>query len=165
MEDALLAVTNRLAEISQLQYVDIDWGQLDYYQQNPPVKWPCALVDVAAVTWQNLPEGVQMGNGTIRVLVADVQLSGSHQKAPLAQRQKALKIHTLLSQVNQKLHTWALLQHGLLTRTSTRRIKRDDGVQLYEVLYSTNYTCKSAQQPVAKAAVIKIAVAAVQQLP
>ena len=41
----LLAVQQRLAErVPELAYIDKNWGQLDY--EAPPVKWPCALLDI-----------------------------------------------------------------------------------------------------------------------
>jgi hypothetical protein len=36
------------------EYVDLDWGQCDFYAgQMPPVKFPCALLDINAATYPN----------------------------------------------------------------------------------------------------------------
>ena len=44
----LLAVQQRLAErVPELAYIDKNWGQLDY--EAPPVKWPCALLDLSLI--------------------------------------------------------------------------------------------------------------------
>ena len=45
----LLAVQQRLADqVPELAYIDKNWGQLDY--EAPPVKWPCALLDIDEIT-------------------------------------------------------------------------------------------------------------------
>ena len=49
MKQIFLSIQNRLAEIEELSYIDKDWGQLQYEQ--PPVQWPCALIDVANIDY------------------------------------------------------------------------------------------------------------------
>ena len=49
----LLAVQQRLAErVPELAYIDKNWGQLDY--EAPPVKWPCALLDIDEVPFSQI---------------------------------------------------------------------------------------------------------------
>ena len=50
MKTILNAVMQRLKEqVSELRYISEDWGQLDYYETMPPVKFPCALVSIDRV--------------------------------------------------------------------------------------------------------------------
>ena len=58
----LLAVQQRLAErVPELAYIDKNWGQLDY--EAPPVKWPCALLDIDEVPFSQIGGGGQIADG------------------------------------------------------------------------------------------------------
>lgn len=61
MKDILQATIAQLNNIATLQYVDENWGQLDYYSQQPPVKYPCCLVDVGTIAWVNQGNKQQEG--------------------------------------------------------------------------------------------------------
>lgn len=129
------------------RYIDEDWGQLDYYSASPPAKWPCILVDIGQIPWSNQGELVQTGLGTITVRVADLRLSNSNVKAPEAQRQKAAGILDLLERINAGLHGWtADTANGPLTRLSTSRLKRDDGIREYEMVYQVQLIDDSAKR-------------------
>ena len=48
MKVILQNIQNKLtSEVTDLNYVDEDCGQLNMYQ--PPVKWPCCLIDITAI--------------------------------------------------------------------------------------------------------------------
>lgn len=61
MKEILEAVMRRLKEqVPDLAYVSEDWGQMDYYNEAPPVKFPCALISVSHIgfeseTWGGAP--------------------------------------------------------------------------------------------------------------
>ena len=54
MKHIFLQIQEKLGEVSALKYIDKDWNQLKFEQ--PPVKWPCALIDVKNINYS------QMGN-------------------------------------------------------------------------------------------------------
>lgn len=144
MKTFLEAVQAKLATITALQYIDEDWGQLDSYSPNPPAKFPCALIDVTALTFSNIgkdmtanPINRQAAEGTITFIIADVKLSNTSQRAPQSQKNNAWSIWTVLEEVHQKVHGWKpTADSGALIRTSHKRIRRDDGIQEYQVTYS-----------------------------
>lgn len=133
-------IQNRLAsEIMALKYVDEDWGQLDDYSPNFPVKWPCALIDIAQVQYSNLGKTAQLGEAAITITIADIKLLNSSSKAPANQKAEQANYLQLIKDVHACLHGWSGHGHySKLIRTNFKRIKRDDGVRQHV----TTYTCR-----------------------
>ena len=46
IENAMIAVQDRLLELlpEKIAYLAEDWGQLDFYNERPPVNFPCVLM-------------------------------------------------------------------------------------------------------------------------
>lgn len=146
MKDLIAATLARLAErVTEARYIDEDWGQLDAYSANPPVKWPCILVDLSQATWSNQGRHIQTGMAEIYIRLADLRLSPTNQRASANQKQKASELWDVITNIHKALHTWAPNTHtGSLTRTATRRINRDDGVREFVITYQCTVTDNSA---------------------
>jgi len=147
MKKVIADIKARLLEkVTTLKYIDEDWGQLDYYSPNQPVKWPCVLIDIGQVAWTNEGQHVQAGLASVSIRVADMKLSNTNIKAPDAQRTKAAGIFDLLTDIDVALHGWtADNMNGPLTRSLTRKVNRDDGIREFEVIYLTRITDISAK--------------------
>ena len=138
MQELLKAIQERIqAKVTALNYVDEDWGQLDYYGTNMPVKWPCCLFDIGEITWTNQGKKQQSGIATVLVTVANLKTTNTSGKAPATQRNIAWSIHSeIIKPINQALHGFApIAGAGLLYRKRTQRIKRNDGIQEYLITY------------------------------
>jgi len=143
-KEILSNVKECLSKVYGIRYIDEDWGQLDDYSPNFPVQWPCALIDVSAITYSNLgqdvlriPNNRQQGEAQLTVKIANLKLTNSSVMAPGTQQQEAAVIHQLRQQVHNKLHGFRpYAKAGKLIRVSMQRIRRDDGVQMYEITYS-----------------------------
>lgn len=146
METLLKDIQNRLlAEVPALKYVDEDWGQLDYYSPHFPVKWPCALIDAAQATWSNAGHLLQLGVVQVKVRVADLRLTNTSGAAPQGQKQAAFALFATLSNVYKALHGWSGHNHySALIRTSNSRVKRDDGVRIYDITFTCQVKDSSA---------------------
>lgn len=144
MKPFLETVESKLAAVSELLYIDEDWGQLDSYSPNPPAKFPCALIDITSLVFSNIgkdltdnPINRQKAEGTITFIIADMKLSNTSFKAPQTQKNNAWKIWDILDKVHKQIHGWKpTADSGALMRTSHKRIRRDDGIQEYQVTYS-----------------------------
>jgi hypothetical protein len=146
MKTLIADLKTRLATVPAIKYLDEDWGQLDYYSPNQPVKWPCVIIDINQAVWSNQGEHVQIGLAQVSIRVADMKLSNTNVMAPLAQRAAAASIFDLLAAINHVLHGWtAGSANGPLTRTLTRRVNRDDGIREFEMLYSVQLIDTSAK--------------------
>lgn len=127
-----------IAQVEALKDVNEDWGQLDNYSPNFPVKWPCALIDVLDVQWSNTGKKIQMGLAQIRVKIADLRLSNSSKAAPSGQKDKSNSFYILTQQVYSALHGWRGADHySAFIRISERRVQRDDGVKEHWMIFTT----------------------------
>ncbi len=145
MKNVVLSIQEKLQnEIIELQYIDEDWGQLDYYSANMPVKWPCLLIDVTDAEysetgkdWNQVPNR-QIATVSVTLTFANLKLTNTSYRAPLLQKEKAHHIWDIILKVHEILRGWSPVQDaGQMKRESHRRVIRDDGVQEYKVIYST----------------------------
>lgn len=157
INDILTIIQERLqASVVSLKYIDEDWGQLDFYSENPPLKYPAALVEIQNVPWRNQGAKAQDGTVTVSINIAALKLSNTNPKAPAAQRATSASIWTIANRVHEVLHGWRNPEYmnvGVFTRTSSRRVKRDDGIRQIELLYSCVYYDSSASGKIPPAAV------------
>lgn len=148
MKSFLETIQTKLATIPALQYIDEDWGQLDSYSPNPPAKFPCALIDITSLSFSNIgkdnsanPINRQLADGTVTFIIGNLKFSNTSQRAPQSQKDNAWSIWTVIDDLHKKVHGWKPLKDsGALMRTSLKRIRRDDGIQEYQITYSIGFT-------------------------
>lgn len=160
MKNIILSIQQQLAgNIPQLRYIDEDWGQLSYEQ--PPVQFPCALIDIANVDYSQLGEGYQQATANVTILVADMRLINSSARA--SQRNDAHFILDLLANIHQKLQLFAPNvgnneKAAPLIRITTKKEAADKGTKIYSMTYQTAFTVPKTKNliPVAVQPVITI---------
>lgn len=141
-------IQNILSSIPELKYIDEDWGQLDDYTPNPPGQFPLALIDIGSLQYSDIskdrstiPVNRQMATGTIVLSIANVKLTNTSFKAPKTQKEQAWSIWNIVEDVHKKLHGVHVEgSAGAMMRTNMRKVKRDDGIQEYEVTYTIGMT-------------------------
>lgn len=144
MKEFLENTQAKINEVPGIAYLDEDWGQLDDYAPNPPVKWPCCLIDMTNVDYSDIgtdkkamPQNRQEGTGSITITFANLKLTNTSFKAPQGQKDDARAILDLIELTHAKIHGFApVAGSGRLMRKSFKRIKRDDGIQQYQIVYS-----------------------------
>lgn len=147
-KEVLQNIQNKLETIPALRYVDEDWGQLDDYSPHPPTQFPLALIDIGALQYSDIgkdtaatPQNRQMATGTIVISIANLKLTNTSARAPQPQKDKAWAIWDIVESVHAKLHGIPVGgTAGALMRTAMRKVKRDDGIQEYEVTYTIGMT-------------------------
>lgn len=143
MKQILQNIQTRLSEIEELKYIDEDWGQIDYYSPNMPVKWPCCLIDIQSGQFTNIskdfsknPKDRQRGSFAVKITLANLKLSNTSFRAPQEQKDRAWAIFELMEKIHQKLHGFSPNENcSNMLRLSFGRAQRDDGVQEYAVIY------------------------------
>jgi hypothetical protein len=144
----------QIATETLVKHVDEDWGQLDSFNPNPPVKWPCVLISLQSGTFSdigqdktNIPINRQMGEVLVELRIADLKLTNSNSKAPLNQRTRAMSILELVEAVHKKVQGFSpghdntnTNLNGKLIRERFRFERREDGIQEYSVIYSISIT-------------------------
>jgi hypothetical protein len=152
MKQLLTDIQNRLAAVTHdnkplFAYVDLDWGQVDFYESMPPVKFPCALIDVQSAEYSNEGQLIQFGDVMVQIRIIDMVFSHTSAQAPAEQREKADRIFKLLRETHQLLHGWTgtPAQYGRLTRKTLTRTRRRDGLYEYAITFEVVLTDDSAQ--------------------
>lgn len=146
MEILLTDIQERLnSKVAALKYIDEDWGQLDDYSPNFPVQWPCCLVDCSNANYENMGKNVQLGLATIRLLIGNIKLTNSSQKAPAGQKLQNKSFRVLMTAIYTALQGWAGSEgYSKLIRIREGRIKRNDGVKVHEMFFTVEIKDSSA---------------------
>lgn len=144
MKLILKNIQTKLSEVSELKYIDEDWGQLDYYSAHPPTQFPLALIEIGSVNYSNIgvqrqssPQNRQIAQATLVITIANLKLTNTSLKAPVNQQSLAWSIYDILESIHEKIHGFQPVENcSKLIRTTYRRIIRDDGIQEYELTYT-----------------------------
>lgn len=147
-KEVLQSIQAILTPIPGLRYVDEDWGQLDDYSPNPPTQFPLVLIDIGNLQFSDIgkdrsvtPQNRQMATGTIALSIANLRLTNSSGRAPQPQKDQAWSIWDIIESVHAKVHGVVVGgSAGAMMRTNMRKVKRDDGIQEYEVTYTIGIT-------------------------
>ena len=93
------------------RFIDRDFGQLENYAPGtgalPPVTFPCVLITIDDVMYQNLQAPAQQGTGTIKLRIGFPPYSGTANITPPEYRDKALYYYELEQLLFTHLHNWA----------------------------------------------------------
>lgn len=139
MKSIFLSIQNKLATINTINYIDKDWGQLQYEQ--PPVQWPAVLLDVEQVNYTQMGRGAQRADADITVTVANINLQRSSAAVASAKRANAYATIDLLDEIHQQLqHFTSEGKFSPLMRTNLRKVFINDNYEVYAMTYRTSFT-------------------------
>ena len=133
MKNIFLSIQEKLSEIPELKHIDKNWGQLLYDQ--PPVKFPCALLDIAGVGYEQLGNLAQTGGGAVEITIANLYHTPSSGKAP--RKENAYAIFDIIEIVHQLLHGYTNGEYQPLIRTKLQKLDAAAGYEIYKVVYET----------------------------
>lgn len=148
MEHIITQIQKRLStEVPKLKYIAQDWGQLDLYADFPPVKFPCALVDITDAQYSNVGHNVQEAQLSITITVADLSNHVSLLATSAQAHDRAMLIFGLMTAIHWALHGWSGdKDYAKLVRTSMGRQIRDDGARLRTINFTTTWWDQSADR-------------------
>ncbi|MDM1045888.1 hypothetical protein HX004_14105 [Myroides sp. 1354] len=136
METIYNSILEKLTEIPELKYSGEDWGQLNYYGTDCPVQWPCCVFDMNSATYSET-SGPQQATLQIAFNIANLRLTPNSARASVQQKENSWEVIKLIETIHNKLKRFRPHpQHGRLIRLSLRKIKRQDAIKQYEVIYS-----------------------------
>lgn len=144
IKETILSIEASLATVTALKYIDEDWGQLDDYGPHVPVKWPCCLLDFTDISFTEIgidrtatPKNRQQATGSITLNFANLKTGNTSKNAPVNQKEQAYMLLGVIESTHQIIQGFRPSENsGALIRKSFRRIKRDDGIQQYQVVYN-----------------------------
>ena len=80
MQSVINSIINHIrSSVPQIRYVSRNWNQLSYEQ--PPLLFPCALVDIESISLSEIKHGAHIANATISITVANSVLHRDNPKA------------------------------------------------------------------------------------
>lgn len=135
--EIMLSIQERLAGISELKYIDKDWGQLN--TAVPAVNFPCCLIDIESVNYED-GRAMQNATATIVLTIANHRTVSSSVTAP--NKEKSYYLVELTEEVERKLHLFTNGNFAPLVRTSWKKIETGTTeYECYEMRYTTAYKC------------------------
>nr|DAN20579.1 MAG TPA: hypothetical protein [Caudoviricetes sp.] len=144
IQNILEDLIEKINKVSGLRYCGEDWGQLNFEQ--PPVDFPCALVDIMDAGYTSQSKGVQTAEITISVTVADIRYNGITANLPARQAEQEFSIFTLIENVNRQIHGHGGVSYNRLSRASMKKILREDSIREFLITYKTSYTDSTAKE-------------------
>lgn len=138
-------ICNRLETgVPALRWIDYDAGQLDH--DNPPVAYPCCLIDISLPKCDDIgADRQQIVTANISLRLAFMPLGATNSAAPENIRAGALSMFDTIEAIHATLQEWNnnFSMEGLTRQSGQRengyRDKRRDGISVYRLQYQTNY--------------------------
>lgn len=145
MKHILFAVMERLQkEVPELRYIAEDWGQLDFYQETPPVKFPCALISVSSIQFEGETMGIRHAKMTLLIRVADAPAVSGTMAAPESYRNRAFAIFELMDDIGNALYGFCGDdEFNELEQKTVTHYSREDAIREYAMLFETEYAVGS----------------------
>ncbi|SUJ26433.1 Uncharacterised protein [Sphingobacterium spiritivorum] len=130
-------------QLKKIRWIDMDKGQLEFYETRPAVAFPCALIKIEIAKTENLGSNVQrcFGRGTIRLAFDYVGETAA--KTPTALRQQSLEYFDILQAVYLAVQG-KTGGAGKFDRQSAVEENRPDGLKVLNMPFATNWIDKSA---------------------
>lgn len=142
LKEAFKDILKRLETITEFKYIGEDWGQLNFEQ--PPVDWPCALIDLGNAEFSSAGMKSQQVEAVVNITIADIRHQGVSSRLPSDQADKAFEIFDLIDKVNTLLHGTGGEHYSRLCRISLKKMLREDAVREFVMSYKFSYKDNTA---------------------
>jgi hypothetical protein len=133
MKNIFLSIQEKLSEITELQHIDKNWGQLLYEQ--PPVKFPCALLDITGADYSQMGNLSQTANGIVEITIANLRFTPSSGKAP--RKEGSYHVFEIMDKIHQLLHGYTNGEFQPLIRINLQKLDATAGYEIYKASYQT----------------------------
>jgi hypothetical protein len=140
MKNIVLSVQQQLiSEVPELLYIDKDWGQLNYEQ--PPVKFPCALIDISSADYTQFSASKQQrAKAVIEITVVNRNLVPT--SASSSRKEDGYKIFDIIEKIHGALQRFYDDDKSFtpLVRTGFAKQRTEAAAEVYVMYYQTTYT-------------------------
>lgn len=133
------AASGTPSQRGKVKYIDKDWGQLTMEQ--PPVGWPCILIDIEQVEIRPLADGNEHAKATVALTVANKRTNSSSAHAPRGAKEKSMETIDLTDDVHRLVQGFAAEGAGYSPFQVVSFYKLNDlpGAEVYAMRYCTRY--------------------------
>ena len=129
-----------LAEnLTGVKYIDKDWGQLSMEQ--PPVGWPCILIDIEEVEIRDLSDLNEQATATVVLTVANKRTNASSAHAPKTSKEKSMETIDLTDDIHALVQGYSAdgAEYAPLQVVSFYKLNDLPGAEVYAMRYRTRY--------------------------
>lgn len=135
MKQIFLSIQDRLSTmVPALRYIDKNWNQLNMPQ--PPVQWPCCLIDLDNIDYSQTSSSDRLASATINLMVGTQHAVRSSAKATT--KADAYDILDVLESVMEALEGWRVPSTTqALTRTRLAKAYSDQSYDVYTLTFTT----------------------------
>ena len=125
--------------LPEVKYIDKDWGQLTMEQ--PPVGWPCILIDIEQVEIRPLTDRNEQATATVVLTVANKRTNASSAHAPRASKEKSYDTIDLTDTIHALVQNYAEegAEYTPLQEMSFYKMNDLPGAEVYTMRYKTRY--------------------------
>lgn len=125
--------------LPQVKYIDKDWGQLTMEQ--PPVGWPCILIDIEDVDIRQLTDGNEHAKATVVLTVANKRTNSSSAHAPRVAKEKSMETIDLTDDIHHLVQGYYAegAEYAPMKEQSFFKMNDLPGAEVYAMRYITSY--------------------------
>lgn len=134
------AVTAKLkTAVPELNWIDLDRGQIDYYHINPPMEYPGVLIDVALSQCESIYQNTQqsMASVTLRIVQNPYASESGSMPTPEQAHNRSMQCYDLIDKVYQALQGVEIGELSPLSRFGQYKETRDDELFVYRIEFRT----------------------------
>lgn len=136
MTEIYEAILNKLqTEVPELRFIDINTGQMD--EDNPPVDYPCALIDIDSIDFEHKTKSYDKGECLIEIELYFLISTNTSNITPAPVRQEAFKHMNTVKEVDKLLNGLENPAFYPLKRKKFTRLKKYSPRG-----YRWTYTCR-----------------------
>lgn len=132
-------------EVPGLKYIDKNWGQL--FMEHPPVGWPCALIDIDEIEFQELGDN-EHAEVAVVLTVADKRASSGSANAPEQFKTKSVSVLDLTDDIH--IAMMGISPEDDYTKFRAKNFFKDysvPGVECYKMRYVSDYDNELIPEP------------------
>jgi len=141
MEEIYELLLAKLGEIAELNWIDLDKGQLETGESRPAVSFPCALITIQYPNTEDLDfKGtIQDCDVQIGIRVAHDYTGNTSAVTPEAVRAESLEYLRLVQKVYKKLQGFTDGTMNELSRRSQREERRPDQIKVMQINFVSKF--------------------------
>ncbi len=137
MKKLYLQLLELLSEIPEIQYVDLNYGQLQ--EEKPPISYPAVLVNLSSQTLDDVQDIFQILSGTMELTVIYKMAGESNGNAPKEAQEQALAYLELSEKIYRKLQGFEDNGFDVFKRNSIRDVAMRKGLKTAVQIFETSW--------------------------
>ncbi len=145
MEQIFEICLERTGLVPQIKWADLNNGQMDNYDERPPVKFPAILFTIDIAQAEDIGQNLQRCNARITVSVCFDYTGRTSCSTPAPVREQSLEYLRTVRDVYKTFQ--GFYREGVIsrfTRKSQVTEKRKDGYKVVNMIFEAGYIDKDA---------------------